>query len=129
MRKQKFDIQRRKSVCLSQYHCAFQKRCFMRDTCKNNAKQWCYILKLMYGCRPGSSKFQNLKNSSTQKKNISSLYLFKYLSRFWLWTKKKLAVLLNVKCVKKINLIQNFSKIKSDVFKKLPIQWWKKKII
>ena len=67
MRKQKFDIQRRKSVCLSQYHCAFQKRCFMRDTCKNNAKQWCYILKLMYGCRPGSSKFQNLKNSSTQK--------------------------------------------------------------
>lgn len=35
---------------------------------------------------------------------------------------KKLAVLLNVKCVKKINLIQNFSKIKSDVFKKLPIQ-------
>lgn len=36
--------------------------------------------------------------------------------------KKKLAVLLNVKCVKKINLIQNFSKIKSDVFKKLPIQ-------
>lgn len=128
MRKQKFDIQRRKSVCLSQYHCAFQKRCFMRDTCKNNAKQWCYILKLMYGCRPGSSKFQNLKNSSTQKKYFLSLPLqisFQILTL----NKKKLAVLLNVKCVKKINLIQNFSKIKSDVFKKLPIQWWKKKIM
>jgi len=128
MRKQKFDIQRRKSVCLSQYHCAFQKRCFMRDTCKNNAKQWCYILKLMYGCRPGSSKFQNLKNSSTQKK-IFPLFTSSNIFPDSDFEQKKLAVLLNVKCVKKINLIQNFSKIKSDVFKKLPIQWWKKKIM
>jgi len=129
MRKQKFDIQRRKSVCLSQYHCAFQKRCFMRDTCKNNAKQWCYILKLMYGCRPGSSKFQNLKNSSTQKKKYFLSLPLQISFQILTLNKKKLAVLLNVKCVKKINLIQNFSKIKSDVFKKLPIQWWKKKIM
>jgi len=75
----------------------------------------------MYGCRPGSSKFQNLKNSSTQKK-IFPLFTSSNIFPDSDFEQKKLAVLLNVKCVKKINLIQNFSKIKSDVFKKLPIQ-------
>lgn len=76
----------------------------------------------MYGCRPGSSKFQNLKNSSTQKKKIFPLFTSSNIFPDSDFEQKKLAVLLNVKCVKKINLIQNFSKIKSDVFKKLPIQ-------
>ena len=75
-----------KKVCVCHNTTVLSKKdvLLMRDTCKNNAKTMMLILKLMYGW---TWFFKISESENSTQKIFPSLYLFlfKYLSRFWLW--------------------------------------------